>query len=135
MNVDFSGMTPREIDEAAAEARTRAEDSLLATTGLNEMTERVIQTRDQVKSQSKRMNKLSDELATSKENLRALKADQENRIRDSYSAGVSIERLMEVTNLERSVIRKALNTEPVASAEDASANYASPEASKFPGNN
>jgi hypothetical protein len=117
MNVDFSGMTPREIDEAAADARTKAEDSLLASTGLNEITERVIQTRDQVRSQSKRMNKVSDELATSKENLRALKSDQERRIRDSFSAGVSIERLMEVTNLERSAIRKALNNEPSVLAE------------------
>jgi len=127
MSVDFAGMTPREIDEAAARARTRAEDSLLATTGLNEITEIVIQTRDQVKSQSKRMNKLSDELATSKENLRALKADQESRIRDSHSAGVSIGRLMEVTNLERSAIRKALNSEALVSVEELSANDTSPE--------
>jgi hypothetical protein len=103
---DFSNLTPRQIDEAAAAARRSAEDRILDSLGLSALAEQVSHLQERRKSVAKRMAKLTDESNTVRDDLKTIRLEYDEKILAALTAGVDVRRLSEITGIDRTNITR-----------------------------
>jgi hypothetical protein len=106
MSSEFEGLTPREIDELAAGARREAEDRILEATGLGVLCEAITQKRTQLHTLARQQKKAATNIKSLRNELRALRVDEEARIYHAQIDGVSTDRLLEITSRDRSALSR-----------------------------
>ena len=109
---DFGGLTPRQIDEEAATARRKSEDTVLNDTNLVSLTDQITEVQAQADALAKKHAKVQAELQLARAELRVLRPQQRDAIRRSLNAGVSPNRVHELTGIDRSTLSKIRKGNP-----------------------
>ena len=112
MSNSYAGPSPKDILAQATLKAQEAEQAILASLGLDQSTSAIEALQKDLGLATKRQARVAAECVQLRDQIRVLRAQQEEQLKGAMDAGVSVSSLVELTKRDRATISRIKNAHP-----------------------